>query len=63
MIFAEMTAPAIRPLPRESTLIIAPIAAMEQHGSHLSASTVDRTDVSPDLHESCRTPASDGKMK
>ena len=39
MIFAEMTAPAIRALPRESTLIIAPIAAMEQHGPHLPVST------------------------
>jgi creatinine amidohydrolase/Fe(II)-dependent formamide hydrolase-like protein len=32
MNFAEMTAPEIRALPRDSTLIIAPIAAMEQHG-------------------------------
>jgi creatinine amidohydrolase len=39
MIFAELTAPEIRALPRESTLVIAPIAAMEQHGPHLPVST------------------------
>jgi creatinine amidohydrolase len=39
MIFAELTAPEIRSLPRDSTLIIAPIAAMEQHGPHLPVST------------------------
>lgn len=39
MIFAEMTAPEIRRLPRESTLIVAPIAATEQHGPHLPTST------------------------
>jgi creatinine amidohydrolase len=39
MNFAEMTAPEIRALPRDSTLIIAPIAAMEQHGPHLPVST------------------------
>jgi creatinine amidohydrolase len=39
MIFAELTAPEIRALPRDSTLIIAPIAAMEQHGPHLPVST------------------------
>lgn len=39
MLFAELTAPEIRALPRESTLVIAPIAAMEQHGPHLPVST------------------------
>jgi creatinine amidohydrolase len=39
MIFAELTAPEIRDLPRDSTLVIAPIAAMEQHGPHLPVST------------------------
>ena len=39
MIFAEMTAPAIRALPRDSTLVVAPIAATEQHGPHLPVST------------------------
>jgi creatinine amidohydrolase len=39
MIFAELTAPEIRALARDSTLIIAPIAAMEQHGLHLPVST------------------------
>lgn len=39
MIFAELTAPEIRSLPRDSTLVIAPIAAMEQHGPHLPVST------------------------
>jgi len=39
MNFAEMTAPEIRRLPRESTLIVAPIAATEQHGPHLPVST------------------------
>jgi len=39
MIFAEMTAPEIRRLPRESTLIVAPIAATEQHGPHLPVAT------------------------
>jgi creatinine amidohydrolase len=39
MNFAELTAPEIRSLSRESTLIIAPIAAMEQHGPHLPVST------------------------
>jgi hypothetical protein len=32
MNFAELTAPEIRALPRDSTLVIAPIAAMEQRG-------------------------------
>ncbi|WP_435009153.1 creatininase family protein [Tundrisphaera lichenicola] len=39
MIFAEMTAPEIRAIPRDSTLVIAPIAATEQHGPHLAVST------------------------
>ena len=39
MNFADLTAPEIRSLPRDSTLIIAPIAAMEQHGPHLPVST------------------------
>ena len=39
MIFAELTAPEIRALPRDSTLIIAPIAATEQHGPHLPVGT------------------------
>jgi creatinine amidohydrolase/Fe(II)-dependent formamide hydrolase-like protein len=43
MNFAELTAPEIRALPRDSTLIIAPIAAMEQDGPHLPVSTGFRT--------------------
>ena len=39
MIFADLTAPEIRSLSRDSTLVIAPIAAMEQHGPHLPVST------------------------
>ena len=39
MNFAELTAPEIRALPRDSTLVVAPIAAMEQHGPHLPVST------------------------
>ena len=39
MIFAELTAPEIRALDRESTLVIAPIAATEQHGPHLAVAT------------------------
>ena len=39
MRFAEMTAPAIRSLPRDETLIVAPIAACEQHGPHLPVFT------------------------
>jgi hypothetical protein len=34
MNFAELTAPEIRALPRDSAFIIAPIAAMEQPGEH-----------------------------
>jgi creatinine amidohydrolase len=33
--FAELTAPALREVPRDSTLVVAPIAACEQHGPHL----------------------------
>ena len=39
MRFAEMTAPEIRVLPRETTLILAPIAACEQHSEHLPVYT------------------------
>ena len=39
MNFAELTAPEIRALSRESTLVIAPIAATEQHGPHLPVGT------------------------
>ena len=39
MRFAELTAPAIRALDREETLILAPIAACEQHARHLPVFT------------------------
>ena len=39
MRFAEMTAPEIRGLSREKTLILAPIAACEQHSRHLPVFT------------------------
>jgi creatinine amidohydrolase len=39
MRFAEMTAPEIRALPREDTLVLAPIAACEQHSRHLPVFT------------------------
>ena len=39
MRFAEMTAPEIRGLAREKTLIFAPIAACEQHSGHLPVFT------------------------
>lgn len=39
MRFAEMTAPEIRDLSRENTLIVAPIAACEQHSRHLPVFT------------------------
>jgi creatinine amidohydrolase len=39
MIFAEMTAAAIRALSRDDTLVVAPIAACEQHGPHLPVFT------------------------
>jgi creatinine amidohydrolase len=39
MRFAEMTAPEIRGLSREGTLVVAPIAACEQHSRHLPVFT------------------------
>ena len=39
MRFAEMTAPEIRKLSRDETLILAPIAACEQHSGHLPVFT------------------------
>lgn len=39
MRFAEMTAPELRRLARESTLVVAPIAACEQHSDHLPVFT------------------------
>ena len=39
MRFAEMTAPEIRALPRATTLVVAPIAACEQHSRHLPVFT------------------------
>jgi creatinine amidohydrolase len=39
MRFAEMTASEIRDLPRETTLVLAPIAACEQHSYHLPVFT------------------------
>src|ERR671929_2095017 len=39
MKFAEMTAPEIGALPREATLVVAPIAACEQHSRHLPVFT------------------------
>lgn len=39
MRFAEMTAPEIRAVSRESTLVVAPIAACEQHSRHLPVYT------------------------
>lgn len=39
MRFAEMTAPDLLALPRESTLVVAPIAACEQHSRHLPVFT------------------------
>jgi len=39
MRFAEMTAPEIRGLSRDGTLIVAPIAACEQHSRHLPVFT------------------------
>ncbi|GAC1463066.1 MAG: creatininase family protein [Isosphaeraceae bacterium] len=39
MRFAELTAPEIRGLSREETLILAPIAACEQHSRHLPVFT------------------------
>jgi creatinine amidohydrolase len=39
MRFAEMTAPALNDLSREETLVLAPIAACEQHSRHLPVLT------------------------
>jgi creatinine amidohydrolase len=39
MRFAEMTAPEIRALDRDATLVVAPIAACEQHSLHLPVFT------------------------
>ena len=39
MKFADLTAPALREVPREATLVVAPIAACEQHGPHLPVFT------------------------
>jgi creatinine amidohydrolase len=39
MRFAELTAPEIRALPRDEVLVVAPIAACEQHADHLPVFT------------------------
>jgi creatinine amidohydrolase len=39
MRFAEMTAPELREVPRDRTLVLAPIAACEQHSLHLPTFT------------------------
>src|SRR5438105_15389750 len=39
MKFAEMTFPELRAVPRETTLVLAPIAACEQHSHHLAVLT------------------------
>jgi creatinine amidohydrolase len=39
MKFAEMTFPELRQLPRETTLVLVPIAACEQHSRHLATFT------------------------
>lgn len=39
MRFAELTAPEIRALDRDRTLVVAPIAAVEQHSRHLPVGT------------------------
>jgi creatinine amidohydrolase len=39
MKFAEMTFPLLRPVPRDRTVILAPIAACEQHSLHLPTFT------------------------
>src|SRR3954449_11858525 len=39
MKFHEMTAPELRKVPRDSTVIVAPIAACEQHSRHLPVFT------------------------
>jgi creatinine amidohydrolase len=39
MRFADLTAPVIRALPRDDVLLVAPIAAIEQHSDHLPVAT------------------------
>lgn len=39
MRFHESTAPAIRKLDRESTMVVLPLAAVEQHGPHMPTGT------------------------
>ncbi|GIW86164.1 MAG: creatininase [Isosphaeraceae bacterium] len=39
MHFADLTAPEIRALPRDTVLVVAPIAACEQHANHLPVFT------------------------
>ena len=39
MRFADLTAPEIRALDRDRTLLVAPIAAVEQHSDHLPTGT------------------------
>jgi creatinine amidohydrolase len=39
MKFAEMTFPELRQVPRDATLVLAPIAACEQHSRHLAVFT------------------------
>jgi creatinine amidohydrolase len=39
MKFAEMTFPELRQVPRDATLVLAPIAACEQHSRHLATFT------------------------
>jgi creatinine amidohydrolase len=39
MKFAEMTFPELRQVPRDTTLVLAPIAACEQHSRHLATFT------------------------
>src|SRR6516164_5032681 len=39
MKFHEMTAPELRKVPRDSTVVLAPIAACEQHSRHLPTFT------------------------
>src|SRR5947209_11096734 len=39
MKFAEMTFPLLRQVPRDTTVVVAPIAACEQHSHHLPTIT------------------------
>jgi creatinine amidohydrolase len=39
MKFDEMTSPQLRAVPRDKTIVLAPIAACEQHSRHLATST------------------------